>query len=153
MVSAAWSRTARALEWPVALLALLIVPALVLEERTADPFLRNLAHLTNWIVWVAFCIEFAVRWAARGSARFLREAWFDLLLIGVSPPFLVPDYLQGTRSLRALRAIRLLRLVRAGAVAGIGLRLSRRLFGRRQFHYTARGDRGRVHRGPRHIHL
>jgi voltage-gated potassium channel len=33
--------------------------------------------------------------------------------------------------------LRLLRLIRAGAVAGIGLRLSRRLFGRRRFHYTA----------------
>ncbi len=133
----AFERVAGALEWPVAILALLVVPALVVEERTTDPTLRELAHITNWIVWVAFCIEFGVRWAARRSARFLREAWFDLLLIVVSPPFLVPDYLQGTRSLRALRAIRLLRLVRAGAVAGIGLRLSRRLFGRRKFHYTA----------------
>jgi voltage-gated potassium channel len=137
MTSATWSRAVRALEMPVALLALTIVPALVLEERTTDPTLRELAHLTNWIVWVAFCVEFGVRWAARRSARFLREAWFDLLLIAVSPPFLVPAYLQGVRSLRAVRAIRLLRLVRAGAVAGIGLRLSRRLFGRRKFHYTA----------------
>lgn len=131
------TKVATALEWPVAILALLIVPALVLEDRTTDPTLRELARLTNWIVWVAFCVEFGVRWAARPTARFLREAWFDLTLIVVSPPFLVPEYLQGVRSVRALRAIRVLRLVRAGAVAGIGLRLARRLFGRNKFHYTA----------------
>ena len=52
------------------------------------------------------------------------------------PPFLVPSQLQGARGLRAVRILRLLRLVRAGAVAAIGLRLSRHLFGRRKFHYT-----------------
>jgi voltage-gated potassium channel len=121
----------------MAVLALLIVPALVLEDRATDPRLREAAHLLNWIVWVAFCAEFVIRWIARGSAKFLREAWFDLLLIVISPPFLVPEYWQGLRSVRAVRIIRLLRLIRAGAVAGIGLRLARRLFGRRKFHYTA----------------
>ena len=124
------------LEWSMAVLALLVVPALVLEDRATEPWLREAAHIINWIVWLAFCVEFAVRWAAAGKWRFLRTAWFDLLLIAISPPFLVPDVLQGARSLRAVRAIRLLRLVRAGAVASIGLRLSRGLFGRRKFHYT-----------------
>jgi len=133
-------RVVRRLEWPVAILALLIVPALVLEDRTSDPALRWAAHITNWIVWIAFCLEFALRWAARGDRRFLRDAWFDLLLIVVSPPFLVPDYLQSVRtvrSLRIIRALRMLRLIRAGAVAAIGLRLARQLFGPRKFHYTA----------------
>jgi voltage-gated potassium channel len=131
------ARSLRALEWPMAVLALLIVPALVLEDRATDPRLREAAHVLNWIVWVAFCVEFAARWVAHKSINFLGEAWFDLLLTLVSPPFLVPDYWQGLRSIRAVRILRLLRLVRAGAVAGIGLRLSRRLFGRRKFHYTA----------------
>jgi voltage-gated potassium channel len=132
-----WTRVEAALEWPVALLALLIVPALVMEERTTDPALRQFAHVANWVVWGAFCTEFIVRWAADGRARFLRRAWFDLVLILVSPPILVPPYLQGVRSIRAMRALRLLRFVRAGAVAGIGLRLARRVFGRHKFHYTA----------------
>jgi voltage-gated potassium channel len=93
--------------------------------------------IVNWIVWLGFCAEFAIRFAAHKCWRFLREAWFDLLLIVVSPPFLVPEYMQGARSLRAVRALRLLRLIRAGAVAGIALRLARRLFGRHKFHYTA----------------
>jgi voltage-gated potassium channel len=129
-------RLADALEWPVAFLALLIVPALVLEEKASDPRLREIAYVTNWIVWVAFCAEFAVRWAADRRLRFVRDAWFDLALILVSPPFLVPSALQGTRSLRLVRALRLLRLLRAGAVATIGLRVSGHLFGRRKFHYT-----------------
>lgn len=121
----------------MAVLALLIVPALVLEDRATDPRLREVAHILNWIVWLAFCAEFVIRWIPRRSVTFLREAWFDLLLIVISPPFLVPDYWQGLRSLRAVRVLRMLRLVRAGAIAGIGLRLTRRLFGRRKFHYTA----------------
>jgi voltage-gated potassium channel len=129
-------RLVKALEWPMAIMALLVVPALVLENRATDPRLREIAHVINWIVWIAFCVEFAVRWAAARTWGFLRLAWFDLLLIVISPPFFVPDSLQSTRSLRALRILRLLRLVRAGAVATIGLRMSRRLFGRRKFHYT-----------------
>jgi voltage-gated potassium channel len=130
-------RNLRALEWLMAVLALVTVPALVLEYRATDPRLREAANVLNWSVWLAFCGEFALRWVARGRSKFLREAWFDLALIVVSPPFFVPDYLQGLRSVRALRILRVLRLVRAGAVAGMGLRLSRRLFGRRKFHYTA----------------
>jgi hypothetical protein len=43
------TRSLRALEWPMAVLALLIVPALVLEDRATDPRLREAAHLLNWI--------------------------------------------------------------------------------------------------------
>lgn len=90
-----WARVEKVLEWPIVFLALLVVPALVLEERTTDPALRAIAHTLNWVVWVAFCVEFAVRWAADGRLRFLRMAWFDILLILLSPPLLVPQYLQG----------------------------------------------------------
>lgn len=121
----------------VAILALLIVPALVIEERTTDPAVGDLAHAANWVVWAAFCDEFIIRWAADGRRRFVRDAWFDLLLILVSPPILVPSVLAG--GLRAF--VRFGRsgcsIVRAGAVAGIGLRLARRVFGRRKFKCTA----------------
>ena len=130
-------RMLKAVEWPVAILALLVVPALVLEDRATDPSLRSAAHIVNWIVWMAFCAEFVLRWSAARSWRFLRTAWFDLVLILISPPFLVPEYLQGVRSLRAIRGLRLLRVVRAGAVTTIALRLARKAFGKRKFHYTA----------------
>src|SRR4051794_39618074 len=98
-------RQVRAIEWLAAFLAFLIIPALILEDRATDPTVREAAHIVNWVVWIAFCGEFLARWAASGKRQFVREAWFDLLLILVSPPFLVPDYLQGARSLRAIRAI------------------------------------------------
>jgi hypothetical protein len=121
----------------VPILALLVVPALVVEEGSVDPALQSLAHAVNWIVWIAFCVEFFVRWAANNWRWNGQQQSFDLFLIVVSPPFLVPDYLQGARAIRVVRVLRLLRLLYAGAVATIGLRLARDLFDRRKFHYIA----------------
>jgi hypothetical protein len=33
---------------------LLIVPALILEDKAANPLMRDAAHVVNWIVWLAF---------------------------------------------------------------------------------------------------
>lgn len=126
-------RIAKGLELPVALLALLVIPALVLEERAFRPGAHAIGVGLNWIVWLAFCAEFGIRWAADRTLSFPRRAWFDLLLIVVTPPFGVPTALQGARSLRILR---LVRLVRAFGVAGIGLRLAHRHFSKRRFHYV-----------------
>jgi voltage-gated potassium channel len=126
-------RIAKGLELPVALLALLVIPALVLEERAFRPGAHTIGVALNWIVWLAFCVEFGLRWSADRTLSFPRRAWFDLLLIVVSPPFGVPTALQGARSLRILR---LLRLVRAFGVAGIALRLAQGHFSRRKFHYV-----------------
>jgi voltage-gated potassium channel len=125
-------RIIRRLEWPVALLALLVIPALVMEERATSPEIRQTAVAINWVVWMVFVVEFGLRWAADRTLDFPCRAWFDLLLIVVSPPFAVPETLQGARTLRVLR---LLRLVRALAIAGIGLRLAQRHFGKRRFHH------------------
>lgn len=125
-------RIIRRVELPVAILSLLVIPALVMEERATSPQVRQLAVAINWTIWVVFVIEFAIRWVADRTLAFPRKAWFDLLLILVSPPFGVPEALQGTRSLRVLR---LLRLVRALGVAAMGLRLAQRHFGERKFHH------------------
>jgi voltage-gated potassium channel len=126
-------RAARLIEWPVVVLALLVVPALLLETRAESPALRTTAIVANWVIWVTFCVDFAIRWALARRLSFLRTAWFDALLIVISPP-VVPDFLQSARSLRALRALRLIRSV---AVASMGLKLARRLFGRNKFQYVA----------------
>lgn len=119
------------LEWPLAILAILVIPALLIEERSSDPTLVRVAVGLNWAIWIAFCLDFLVRWIIAARARFLFESWFDIALIVLTPPFLAPESLQGARTLRVLR------LVRAGALAGIGVRTARRVFGPRQFHVVA----------------
>jgi voltage-gated potassium channel len=86
-------------------------------------------------VWLAFVAEYVGKLLIAPSRRwYAKRAWFDLVIIALSPPFLVPDSLQG---FRAVRVIRLLRFVRAGAVAAIGLREAAQGFKHRKFHYVA----------------
>ena len=130
-------RLLKRLEWPLAISALLLVPVLILEDRTTDPAIRWLCSAVNWFVWLAFVAEFVLGLVVATNLRkFAAASWFDLAIILLSPPFLVPDALQNMRSLRALRIFRLLRLVRGMAVATIGLRTSRRLLRHKGFHYV-----------------
>ena len=125
----------KATDLPLAFLALLIVPALVLEERSSSGWWHALAVAINWLVWLAFCAEYVGKLLLAPSRRsYVRGAWFDLLIIILSPPFLVPEALQG---MRAVRVLRLLRVVRAIAVAMIGLREAGQAFRHRRFHFVA----------------
>jgi voltage-gated potassium channel len=91
----------------------------------------------NWFVWSAFAAEVGLHaLVAKGVRPFVRRSWFNLLIVLLSPPFLVPEWLQGVRGVRALRILRLLRLIRAGAVATIGLRSARRVVGSHGFPYV-----------------
>jgi len=119
---------------PLAFLALLIVPAIILKDRAQSASVRQLASGINWIVWLAFCAEYIGKFIlAPSKSTYVRAAWFDLLIIALSPPFLVPEVLQGTR---IFRAVRLLRFVRATAVAAIGLREAAQGLSHRRFHYV-----------------
>jgi voltage-gated potassium channel len=126
----------RRLKSPLALLALLVVPALVLEDRATSPDVRALCNAVNWVIWIAFAAEFGAGLAiARDRRAFVRHSWFELLIILVSPPF-APDALQGILGLRAFRALRLVRLVRGGALAAIGLRRAKKVLRAHGFHYV-----------------
>ena len=130
-----FERLEKVSDLPLALLALLIVPALVLEERATSEILREVAHAINWIVWLAFCAEYVGKLLlAPDWRRQVRAALFDLVIILLSPPFLVPDAMQGAR---AIRVLRLLRFVRAAAVAAIGLREAAQGLRHKSFHYVA----------------
>jgi voltage-gated potassium channel len=123
---------------PLAIMALLIVPVLVLEDRADNAYVRETAHAINWIVWLAFCGEYVGKlWLAPSRRRYVRDAWFDLIIILFSPPFLVPDALQGVRAVRVVRLLRVLRFVRAAGVAAIGLREAAQGLRHRSFHYVA----------------
>lgn len=136
--AARFERFATAAELPLALLALLLVPALVLEGQATDVRVRNAANYLNWFVWFAFCAEYATKAVlAPNRWRFVREAWFDLLIIVLSPPFLASSAFQGTRAVRAVRLLRFLRFVRGGAVAAMGLRMASDALRHRRFHYVA----------------
>jgi voltage-gated potassium channel len=129
-----FERLERATDFPIAVLALLVVPALALEEYAQSAGVRTIALALNWIVWLAFCAEYVGKLAFAPSRReYVRRAWFDLVIILLSPPFLVPSAMQGAR---AVRALRFLRVVRAAAVATIGLKEASEAFRHRQFHYV-----------------
>ena len=100
--------------------------------------LRDAAITINWIVWLAFCGEYVGKLIlAPSRSDYVRRAWCDLVIIVLSPPFLVSDALQGARAVGAIRFVRLLRFVRAAAVAAIGLRQAAQAFRHRRFHYVA----------------
>ena len=125
------------LEWPMAVLAAAVVPALLIEGRGSSPALREAGNILNWIIWFAFCAEFLAKLAlAPERTQYIRTAWLNLIVIVLAPPFLVPESFQLLRSLRAVRFIRLLRLVRASAAAVIAFRLVRRVLQHQRFHYV-----------------
>jgi hypothetical protein len=110
---ARFERFRRRCDLPLGLVALAIVPVLILEDRATEETLRGLAYAANWAIWLAFCAEFATKLVlARKRVEFIRAAWLDVAVIVLSPPFLVPDSMEGIRALRAVRLLRLLRLFR-----------------------------------------
>lgn len=130
-------RVTQALEWPMAILALTVIPALLIDSGTATPRVHLIATSVNWFVWLAFCGEFILRAAVAPDRRvFVRRSWVDLVIIVVTPPFAAPETLQAVRAVRAVRILRLLRIVRAAAFLSISLRASRRALQHRKFHYV-----------------
>jgi voltage-gated potassium channel len=130
-------RFARLTEWPLALLALAIIPSLLLDDHTRRTSFHEWSEALNWVVWLAFCGELAVKaWLSHDAKSFFRHAWLDLLIVVFSPPFVGPEYLQGLRVIRGVRALRLLRLLRVIAVAGIALESAKDALQHRRFHYV-----------------
>jgi voltage-gated potassium channel len=130
-------RFVRASEWPLALLALAIIPSLLLDDHARGYGFHGASETLNWIVWLAFCGELAVKaWLSHDVRGFFRHSWLDLLIVVFSPPFIGPEYLQGLRTIRAVRLLRLLRMLRVLAVAGIALESAKDALQHRRFHYV-----------------
>jgi voltage-gated potassium channel len=131
-------RFARWSEWPLAILALLILPSLLLDDPSRSVGFHHAVEALNWVVWLAFCGELGVKaWLSANPSSFLRHAWLDLLIVIFSPPFFGPEYLGGLRAVRAFRLLRFLRLARVLAVAGIALESARDVLQHRKIHYVA----------------
>lgn len=101
-------------DWATFFIALLLIPVLLLEETSGDPGIVQLATAANAFIWAIFALDYALDLRrATDRAAYVRSHWFDLALIVVSPPLIVPPEAQ------ALRVLRVLRLARAFTVAGI----------------------------------
>lgn len=127
----------RVTEWPLALLALAIIPSMLLDNHAQGSDFHKVSEALNWVVWLTFCAELAVKaWLSHDLRGFLRHSWFDLLIVVFSPPFLGPEYLEGIRVLRVARLLRLVRMLRVLAVAGIALESAKDALQHRRFHYV-----------------
>jgi voltage-gated potassium channel len=101
-------------DWVIFFLALSLVPVLLVEETSADPTVVGAATVANAVIWLLFALDYAIDlWRAPDRAAHVRSHWFDLALIVVSPPLLVPPEAQ------ALRVLRAARLLRVFAVLGV----------------------------------
>lgn len=128
----------RRFEIPVLIAALLVVPVIYIEEQVADPIWLNVALIGNWLIWLAFFLEYMVlvrvvddKWT------YTKSAWLDVAIIVFTFP-LLPALLGSFRLLRMTRlarVARLLRLVRLAAVMTRGGAAARTLFRKRGVGY------------------
>jgi voltage-gated potassium channel len=123
----------RRLEWPMLVVAALVVPALILEGSDVGDAWKSVANVLNWIIWLAFLGELVAMLAVvRDRSRYLRHHMLNVGIVLLTPPFL-PALLQSLRALRLLRLTRVMRLARLLRLAPI-FRLA---FTLRGFRYTS----------------
>ncbi len=127
----ALERFERAVELPLLVLALVMVPLLILPLLVDLPAaLEAIFVACDWFIWAVFAVEYVVRLVLTPDRRrFVRREWADLLIVIL--PFLRP-----LRVVRSARALRLLRLARLGSVLGEVFKLSKRLLVRHNLHYA-----------------
>jgi voltage-gated potassium channel len=104
------TRVAEALNTPMLIAAALTLPMVAISESHPGGALEDVAHVLNWVTWLAFAIELVVMLAVVPNRRkWLRHHPLDPFIVIFTPPLLPPG-LQGLRVLRLLRLVRLLRL-------------------------------------------
>jgi voltage-gated potassium channel len=102
------------LQWPMLIAALLVVPAIAIEQSEASGALNAVATVINWATWLAFLAEAVLMlWVVDSRRRWLREHPLEVAIVLVTPPFL-PASLQAAS---AFRLLRLLPLLRAGLLS------------------------------------
>jgi len=99
-------------DWVIFFLALLLVPVLLLEETSTDPVVVVAATTANATIWLLFALDYAIDlWRSPDRGAHVRSHWFDLAVIVVSPPLLVPPEAQVLRVLRAARLLRVFAVI------------------------------------------
>ena len=128
---AALERFEAAVELPLVILAIVMVPLLVVPLVVDLPQPVEAGFLAlDWLIWAAFAFEYAVRLALTTDRwRFVRREWPSLLLVLL--PFLRP-----LRVVRSARALRLLGLGRLVGALGRVVKDGRSLLFRHNLHYA-----------------
>ena len=112
------ARVQRRFDPPLLAAALLVIPALIIEEGSLASPWTDVASVLNWAIWLAFFGEAVVMLAIVPNRwRWVKSHPLDVAIVVLTPPFM-PAALQ---SLRVFRLLRLLRLLKA-------VQLSRHLF-------------------------
>jgi voltage-gated potassium channel len=89
--------------------ALLVIPDLILEEQPLHATWHTVAVVGNWVIWLAFLVEFvAILLLASDWRAWMRKYPLALPMLILTPPF-APGAVQ---ALRAFRLLRLLRVAR-----------------------------------------
>jgi voltage-gated potassium channel len=105
-------RVQRFFEWPVVISALLVLPAIAIEQSSLDEPWDTLAVVINWSTWFVFLAELvAMLVVVPNRKQWLRTHPLELPLVVLTPPILPP----GLQALRALRVLRVLRLLRVAS--------------------------------------
>ena len=107
-------RMEKRLQWPMLVAALLVVPAIAIEQSEVSGALNTVAVVINWVTWLAFLTEAVLMLSVVDSRwTWIREHPLEVAIVLVTPPFL-PASLQAAR---AFRLLRLLPLLRAGLLS------------------------------------
>jgi voltage-gated potassium channel len=102
-------------EGAVALLALLIVPALIITETKTTRDLQDAATAAMWVTWIALALDLAfVLLVARRRLAALKAHWLEAVVVLAAVP--LPPLL-------LLRQLRFARLLRVGQLAVVGMRV------------------------------
>jgi voltage-gated potassium channel len=110
-------RAQRLFEWPIIVSALLVIPAIVIEQSSLRQPWDTIATAINWVTWLVFLAEFVVMLVLVSNQwLYIRKHLLDLALVVLTPPILPPG-LQALRALRLLRVLRLERVARYGRQA------------------------------------
>ena len=106
--------------------ALLVIPAIVIEESSLPQPWPSIATVLNWLIWLAFATELIVMLAIVPNRwRWLRAHPLETAIVALTAP-LLPAALQGLRVVRLARVLRILPIFRAAQISGGPLRPPRR---------------------------
>ena len=119
------------LQTPMVILSFIMLGLFLVElSLTLSPDWRRTINLVQWFIWVAFVLEFGLKFTiAPGKLSFLRENW--LMALAVALPVL--RVFQAVRAARAVRSLGALRVITVG---NRSIRQLGHLLGRRKLQYV-----------------